>query len=247
MRQWVYGLIAFVVLLAGAGQGRAGFIVYTSQSAFEAAAPGLTNQDFSAAQVLDGSAALITGPLTSATDNAVFSPGDIVPGLSISSTGSSALGNMLYIPGIGTVGNEVRGVYTNGSNATLSLTFSPQVDAVGLTLLSFTNNQGPRSFNISLFGNFGTTALTSVVLPTSGSGIFIGFIGTDEEQVQQIIFQPSSGANVGVTSVQFGNPVFGVPAPVPIPEPTGLVLLLTSASPFMLVTFLRRRCVVGLR
>ena len=237
MRERVSLLIAFAILFAGAGQVRAGLIVYTSQSAFEAAVAGLTKQDFSAAQVPDGSSAFITGPLTSATDNAVFSPGDIVPGLSISSAGSSSLGNMLYIPGVGTVGNDVRGVYTNGSNATLSLTFSPQVNAVGLTLLSFTNNTGPRSFGVSLLGSFSTTpeSFSTGPLPISGSGTFLGFVGTGGEQVQQISFQPSIGANVGVTSVEFQGNVSAVPAPA------GLVLVLTGVGPLGLVGWLRRR------
>ena len=63
MRERVSLLIAFAILFAGAGQVRAGLIVYTSQSAFEAAVAGLTKQDFSAAQVPDGSSAFITGPL----------------------------------------------------------------------------------------------------------------------------------------------------------------------------------------
>lgn len=236
MRERMSVLIAFVVLFAGAGQARAGFTVYTSQPAFEAAVAGLTRQDFSAARVPDGSSALITGPLTSATNNAVFSTGDIVPGLSISSAGSSSLGNMLYIPGVGTVGNDVRAVYTNGSNATLSLTFSPQVNAVGLTLLSFTNGTGPRSFGISLLGSFSTTpqSFSTGLLPISGSGTFLGFVGTGGEQVQQISFQPSNGANVGVTSVEFQGQVSAVPAPA------GLVLALTGVGPLGLVGWLRR-------
>ena len=236
MRKRVYLLIAFVVLFAGAGQTRAGIIVYTSQSAFEAAVSGLTKQDFSAAQVLDGLAALMTGPLTNATDNSVFSAGDIVPGLSISSAGSSSSGNMLYIPGVGTVGNDVRAVYTNGSNATLSLTFSPQVNAVGLTLLSFTNNTGPRTFGVLLLGSLSTTPqnFSTGPLPTSGSGTFLGFVGTGGEQVQGISFQPSIGANVGVTSVEFQDQVSAVPAPA------GLVLALTGVGPLGLAGWLRR-------
>ncbi len=237
MSERVPVLIALAILFAGAGQARAGLIVYTSQSAFEAVVTGLTRQDFSAAQVADGSQAFITGPLTSATNNGVFSPGDIVPDLAISSTGSSSLGNMLYIPGVGTVGNNVRGVYTNGSNATLSLTFSPQVNGVGLTLLSFTNNTGPRSFGVLVLGSFSTTpqSFSTGPLPTSGSGIFLGFVGTAGEKVQQISFQPSIGANVGVTSVEFQGQVTAVPAPA------GLVLALTGIGPLGLVRWVRRR------
>ena len=144
---------------------------------------------------------------------------------------------MLYIPGVGTVGNDVRAVYTNGSNATLSLTFSPQVNAVGLTLLSFTNNTGPRSFGVSLLGSFSTPpeSFSTGPLPISGSGTFLGFVGTGGEQVQQISFQPSIGANVGVTSVEFQGNVSAVPAPA------GLVLVLTGVGPLGLVGWLRRR------
>jgi hypothetical protein len=230
-------MIAVALLFAGAGQVQAGFLLYTSQSAFEAAVSGLTTQDFSAAQVSDGSSALVTGPLISTTDDGVFSPGDIAAGLSISSSGSSSLGNMLYIPGIGTVGNDVRGVYTNGSNATLSLTFSPQVNAVGLTLLSFTNNTGPRTFVLSLLGSSSSTpqSFSTGPLPTSGSGTFLGFVGTGGEKIQQISFQPSSGANVGVTSVEFQGQVSAVPAPA------GLALALTAVGPLGLAGWLRRQ------
>lgn len=233
-------LLVFVLLLTRASHAQAGFIVYSSQSAFEAAAQGLATQDFSSAQVSDGSAAFVTGPLTSSTDNVVFSPGDIDPGLVIASSGSSQTGgNNLYVAGVGTVGNDVPSVYTNGSDATMSLTFSPQVDAVGLTLLGFTNNSGPRTFNLSLLGSMSSSpqVFSTGPLPESGSGSFLGFIGTGGEQVQVISFQPSPGANIGVTSLQFGNPTMVTP------EPMSLVLMSTSI-PFGLAGWLRRRRVV---
>ncbi|VTR93565.1 unnamed protein product [Gemmata massiliana] len=238
MRFSTQAMAVLALVVGGASSAQAGFTVYTSQSAFEAAISGLTKQDFSAAQVADGSAALITGPLTNTSNNGVFKPGDIAPGLSIDSTGSSTLGNMLYIPGVGTVDNDVKGVYTNGSNATLGLTFSPQVDAVGLTLLSFTNNTGPRTFTLSLLGSFSSTPVdySTGPLPTSGTGTFLGFIGTGGEQIQKISFQPSIRANVGVTSVEFGNQ-----SVVSTPAPPGMVVALTGAGPLAMGVFLRRR------
>ena len=75
------GLALALAFTAQPAQGS--IITYSSQAVFDAAFPGLTQQDFSAAKVADGNFGLMANPLDSSTNNAIFSPGDIKDGLRI--------------------------------------------------------------------------------------------------------------------------------------------------------------------
>ena len=219
---------------------QAGVIPYNLQSAFEAAAPGLTMQDFSTANVANNSAAFVTGPLTSATSNLVFDPGDIAAGLTISAAGSKVVGgNQLYVAGVGTVGNTVKGIYTNASDSSMSLGFDGGVSAVGLKLLSFTNNRGPQQFDVTvLFSSPTAPQGYRVLFPDVGAGQFLGFIGSGGDKIEGVRFGTSADANIGVTFIEFGNPVSTVP------EPSGLVIALIALSTGVVLSrgrqFLRR-------
>jgi hypothetical protein len=239
MRFSILSCCCVLFLIGTAGPTKAGFVSYTSQSTFRSAAPGLAVQDFSAAQVADGSAAFVVGPLNSSTDNAVFNPGDIATGLEISSSGSTQSGgNNLYVAGKGTVGNTAKAIYTNGSDATMSLGFGTGVSAVGLKLIGFTNGSAARRFSLTVVGSISSRTFTTDFINTSGPGQFFGLIGTDGDQIQRISFQSGTGANEGVTSIEFGN------AFTAVPEPASLATWMLAGG-FGFVIARRRRRVIG--
>ncbi|MCA9036621.1 MAG: PEP-CTERM sorting domain-containing protein [Planctomycetaceae bacterium] len=228
-------LISFLTLAPT--NATAGIVTYTSQSVFESNAPGLITHDFSAAMVDPGSAAFVTGPIDSLTNNAVFSPGVIAPGLTISSSGGvDPLRNQLYVAGVGTVGNTVNGIYTNGSDATMSLDFGPQVSAVALNLIGFTNNTGARSFNMTVIGSLGTHLFSTPIIPDFGPGVFFGLTGTAGEKIQKISFQSGGGANEGITAIAFGEPIVASA----VPEPSAFVLSMLGIGGYGLKRFRKR-------
>lgn len=214
MRPLFTSLVLLIWITTMVSQAGAHIIVYTSQTAFQAEAPGLTMQDFSAAQVPDGSFAFVDGPLDASTDNGVFSPGDIAAGLVISADGSQqAGGDRLFVAGAGTVGNTLKTIYTNGSDSTMNLSFAG-ASAVGLKLIGFTNNAPARRFTLTIESSIGSLPFTTDVIPDVGGGVFFGLIGTSGEQISRVRFQSGIGANEGITHVEFG-------ALNPVPEPSG--------------------------
>ncbi len=117
--------------------------------------------------VASGEATVMGNPLDSATNSGIFSPGDILPGLSISAT-SPVPDNDLAIVGVGYSGLANKAVFTQTGNATLNLNFGPGQTAVGLGLVSAVES---ANFTLSFFspanGLLGTTTVNAV--PNSGS------------------------------------------------------------------------------
>ncbi|NOQ22226.1 MAG: hypothetical protein GQ565_06215 [Candidatus Aegiribacteria sp.] len=71
------------VLLLGACVATAAVTFYTDQTSFETLYPGLTKEDYSNTNVPVNTVQTADGPFNSLTDNACFSPGDIVDGISL--------------------------------------------------------------------------------------------------------------------------------------------------------------------
>lgn len=227
MRPIFSGFLVLICTMTMMSQAEADFIVFTSQSAFQAEAPGLTMQDFSAAQVPAGSSTFVDGPLNSSTDNSVFGPGDIAAGLSISADGSQQSGgNRLYVSGVGNVGNTLKAIYTNGSDATMNLNING-ASAVGLKLIGFTNSAPARRFVLTIESSIGTRTFTTDIIPTMGAGAFFGLIGRSGEQISRVRFQSGQGAVEGITHVEFG-------ALSTVPEPSGCLLCLVGFGCFCL-------------
>lgn len=210
----------FVMLVVGPVEGRleAGLMVYTSQTAFQSDAPGLTMQDFSAANVADNAHALAAGPLNNLTNDGIFSPGDIAVGLEIEADGSTQTdGNKIFVAGVGKFGNTVKAITTNGSDATMFLHF-PAVSAVGLKFIGNTVEAAPRRFDVTVQTTGGTHTFQTDPIPISGDGVFYGMIATSGDLISRVEFWAGTGAVEGVTHVEFGNPV------APVPEPGSLLL-----------------------
>ena len=75
---------------ATAPRASADIIFYTSEAAFNAAAPALSTQTFASANIAAIGLSVFANPLNSLTNNAVFAAGSILPGLTIFSSVSHA-------------------------------------------------------------------------------------------------------------------------------------------------------------
>src|SRR5262249_52207360 len=126
MRRAAFLAATLTFLLGAPGRVQASLIFYSTRATFDAANPGLPVETFSAARVNPGAFATVGAPISSTTNDGVFLPGDILPGLSVGS-GSGAL----IVLGDGTVTGTTKsvGATTFGANAVLS--FAPGAFAVG--------------------------------------------------------------------------------------------------------------------
>lgn len=227
-------LVAVALLLLVTGTARAQITTYATRTDFNIAFPGLPVEDFEEARVPNGAFAQMANPLDQFTNNAVFSPGEILGGLRITVGSSAIIGpNNLFVGGAGFANYTSKAISYNGGDTTspeITLSFfNGNVTAFGLDLTSTPNG---NNVTLSLFS--GTANLGSfTVNNVQGAGTFFG----------------ASSASAPITSVTltslsnfFGvdNIAFPATPSADIPEPGTLALLLAGT----LTTgagFLRRR------
>jgi hypothetical protein len=102
--------IACALVNLSSSRASAGVVFYTSEAAFDAAAPALMTRTFASANVTLVS--VIANPLDNATNNAVFSAGSILPGLTITSSADHS-GQDLGVAAPTVFGNPNIAVYNN--------------------------------------------------------------------------------------------------------------------------------------
>ena len=208
------GLALALAFTAQPAQG--GIITYTSQAVFDAAFPGLTQQDFSAAKVADGNFGLMANPLDSSTNNAIFSPGDIKDGLRITVGPSIISPDNLFIAGKGFANYVRKAISYNGPDTpspkmTVSF-YNNNVNAFGLDL---TSNPDGNTVHLELFS--GAKDLGGITVNNvKGAGTFIGAFEDDLSMPITRVELNSPGNFFGFDNVEFG--------PASVPEPTSLAL-----------------------
>ncbi|MEC7259439.1 MAG: hypothetical protein VXW58_16640 [Pseudomonadota bacterium] len=141
-------------------------VTYTSRAVFEAEDPGLVVEDLEASSVPSGGANVFVGTLSSATDNAIYSLGEIQDGF-VKSVGSS---QQIY------VGNNFGGVPTTGVSSDyfaedITFTFTSAISAVGIDLYGFDSNT-VVNYMIDVLGTFTTVSsvITSLFLDKPNTG-----------------------------------------------------------------------------
>ena len=206
---------AFLATLAVAPRASAGIVFYTNEATFNAAAPALSTQTFASATIAPIGISVFANPLNSATNNAVFSAGSILPGLTIASSASHS-GQELGAVATGIFGNPAKGVYNNFAGDTLNLSFSPNARAVGLGAL----NPSGSSEVVSVFSPGGSLLATQTfAVPANGAEGFIGAIATGGDQIGTIgLLGGGAPRFAGVDRVTFA---LGTSA---VPEPSSFVL-----------------------
>ena len=161
----VLAMVALALLLGGAGRAGAALIFYNSRTAFNTANSGLPVETFEAALVNPGNFATIPSPLSASTNNAVFHPGDILPGLTVSSVGAGS--SDLVVTGVGTTPGATKTVGNLTFANAFELSFSPGVSAVASDLFSSTGPGilAPTTFTVSVFGAGGLLGTETLVAP----------------------------------------------------------------------------------
>jgi hypothetical protein len=207
---------AALLLACATSSAEAALVFFTDEGAFNAAAPGLAVQTFSAATVVGGDAMFIDNPLNSSTNNGIFASGDILAGLSISATIST--GGDLTVTGVNFAGLANKAVFAN--QGTLDLSFSPGVQAAGLGLLS---SPASSDFTLSFYDAsdllLGTTTVLGI--PNTGGGLFFGVVSSGE-QIARINSSSNTVQNEGVDLVRFGAAA--------VPEPGSVILLFIGVA-----------------
>jgi hypothetical protein len=170
---------------------------YTSRAVFDAAHPGIPLEDFGNTNVPPNSVMACDGPFNSQTNNGCFSPGDILPGISIVNTSGGQL--VVLTPPFFGVNCVAVGPNTFVENGELD--FNPPVEAVGLDL----NSNVPDTYNIEVFGPGGSLGTTTA--PGNIPGIFWGVDTSDPGGISRITTNSPAGSGELYCNVAFGNPV----------------------------------------
>lgn len=180
-------------------------VFYITRGLFNAAEPGLPVQSFDSANLFNQPYVFETNGLNSATSNAVFAAGSILPGLTLSTLNPGAQSTALIVYGGGPVGTKSVG--NNWYGDTLVLSFAPGAFAVAADI--FANTSGGPSYagNITAEMFNGTTPLGSKPLTeTAGGSVFLGVSSTTLPITSvEITWGGDNDATTYVSSIAFGS------------------------------------------
>jgi len=194
-----------------AGQFRS-LTYYNNRAVLDAAFPGLTQEDFSGTNLPPNAVGACLGPFNSATNNACFSPGAIVDGISLD---NAQLGDNVVLT-IGFLGVTSVSVGPNTFDDDAVITFSGPTNAFGADIV---NPFGTIMLDIEVFGpngSLGTTTATSGITPA-----FWG-VSSSSDPITRIEFVESAGSPEA--GELFQNVEFGAGGATPIEAATwGLI------------------------
>jgi hypothetical protein len=200
---------AAALLLVTSSTASAAPITFATRAGFDAQAGILPIETFEEGVVAPGGVVACPGFLASTTINACFSAGDILPGITLTSSTVSPSG--LALTGAGFSGVPSKAVFANLGGDTLDLRFASS-NAIGLDLHSILVDS---PIAITVFGEGDVVLDVFVVLATAG-GRFWGIIG--DGPITRLNLSSLGGTHQGVDNVAFGV------AAATVPEPASLTL-----------------------
>jgi len=160
--------------------------------------PGLPVEDFE-----EGAAADVTAfphPLNEFSNNAVFSPGDIIPGVSLNANNDRDDQELAFFPPGAGFGNSSKVVGATFFVDILILDFSAEgVRVVSMDVFDFISDGG--MVTVEVFGISGS--IGSTLVPSTTTGSYLG-ITTTEDIVQITLSSAGFGAE-GVDNLSFGT------------------------------------------
>jgi len=208
MTKWLFKIIGIAILASLLSVKAFGVTIFTDRPTFDAAAPGLTLEDFEASLVGDGGVVSCTGPVDSTTNNECFAPGGIEPGISFGAVG---LGDIAVV-GDGFLGASTKQLGPNffADDLDIMLSVVGGANAIGMDIFAII---GSGDLDIDVFGAGGLLGSMTLTF-LEGDTQFIGFIA-NEAITQVLLDGPDDLADL-IDNVAFGNTA--------IPEPGTLVL-----------------------
>lgn len=178
-------------------QDLVGMHYYYDWSSFTAGAPGLPVEDFEDGNVTPGNFVVCPAPLDSTSNNACFTPGNILPGIRFSDApGPDPTG--LVLLGSGQDGNPNKAIITNSAPDLFVINFTQPANAIGFEVQSHYNAD---TATISIYAVDGSLLDTRYVAATN-SGTFFGFIS--DYQIGSITITTLTNEWEGVDNVAFG-------------------------------------------
>lgn len=199
-----------------------GLTTFPDQASFDAATGGFTPETFENGATMAGALNTCAEPVSSASNDVCFAPGDLIDGFSL----TTSSGGGIVILGDGFIGQAtaVAGPLTFAD--TLSVEFSPEVSAVAFD--GFSGSGGPADVTVTVLDGDGAT-IGTVTIPTTAPNVseFFGF--SSELSIGGITVEGIGGTGELIDNLQFGNPAVGPDLPPPPQVPTlsqfGLLLL----------------------
>ena len=229
---WVMGLnirrqLAAAMAVAGLMTmapvaSKASLIFYSDRPSFDAAEPLLSIQSFNSANLYNQSYVFEANGLNSATNDAIFAAGSILPGLTLTDPQPGSQTQALIVYGGGPVGS---GSVGDAWFDALDLSFTPGVYAVAED--AFANTAASASFAGSITEEVfsGTKSLGSETLSEAlGGSMFFGVASTTLPITKVELIWYGNGDGVSFVS----NIAFGTAAAV-APEPSTLTLSALAA------------------
>ena len=219
----VVALCASFVCLGAASQAAHAGVFFTNDADFTLAAGPLSGfEDFEEGDVPVGGTDF-AAPLDSTTDNGIFSPGDIAPGLALRDQPGPGSEGLIALDA-GSFGALSNVVGTNLLADELVLEFSVPVDAVGFNAFTFLAND--PALEISFFN--GAILLDSTVIASDQTTSYVGYL-SGGDFITSILLSSSNNRIEFVDNISFG--VSGL---VQLPEPaTSLLFSLGLAGLFL--------------
>lgn len=214
------GLLALIPLSPAMAAPSLSF--FSGRSAFETANPGLPVEDFEEGRIAGLQGEALSGPLSSTSQNAVFSSGEILSGINFSSS-PSAQGLFLAKPGYANLPSKALSVFDVDDS--MEVGFGQGTLAVGLDLFAL-NIASP--FELSIYGFEGLLGTASVNVRADGLPVFFGV--SSSVAITRLSIDSLGGPLEFVDNVSFS----------PVPEP-GTALFSTMAGLVALVWTRKKR------
>jgi len=170
---------------------------YSDRGIFDADNPGLPVEDFENGNIPAFAIIAINNPLDEFTNNGIYSPGDVLPGIQINSTGTAF--PILVGLGVGAAGNASKIVLPNFFVDAEKISFNPPVTAVGFDVHDFI---GGSTCQIDIF-DAGDALLASTTSAATAAGVFFGVYS--DTPIGEIVINSLSGGGEGADNIAFGN------------------------------------------
>lgn len=201
----------------GSADVRGGALTFADRASFDSAVGTLPLEDFEGGATTAASVNTCTEPVSSASDDACFAPGDLIAGFQITSSG----GGGVVALGDGLIGQPSTVMGANNFAEFTTVTFAGgSVNAVGLDAYS---GSGGGNVDVRVFDSGGTLADTITLAPSADNvSEFFGIFAPGP--ISRIEIEGTSGSGELFDNLAFGTGAQEPPVSVPTLGIAGMFL-----------------------